>query len=123
MNKPVLTTLVATVVAAAPLVAFAEGWEDDPEFRLWSPPTLEWAAELVPEEDLDDAYMMANEEPPPVEAWCDPTSGVQATPEQCDLFEDELDDWMRDFMGLGPRQMMPRTAPFPKECPSSCRNY
>ena len=122
MHKPVLTTLVASVVAA-PLVAWAEGWEDDPEFRLWSPPTLEWAAELVPEEDLGDDWLMDNETPPPTEPWCDSRSGVQDTPEQCDLFEAELDDWKRDFMGLGPRELMPRTAPFPKECPSSCTNY
>ncbi len=106
----------------APLLAHAEpgwGW-DEIQSREWSDATLEWAVDIHPEYS-STVTVEQQVAPPPREMWCVENSGVDDTPQDCNIYFDLLDAWTVNYLELGLNEPIPpRALEFTPECASAC---
>ncbi len=113
MKTPLILTalLVATTAQAG-----GSDWEWDEEFasRHWRTATLNWASDVHPNHP-SHATIIATMAPTPEEMWCH--GPPSPTPDDLDIWKDLKDEWLRDFLDLGPNDPIPGgLPPFPKEC-------
>lgn len=93
-------------VLAIPAVAFGSTWEQMPQ-NVWLGEELLWA-ENTQTGNLTQSEIEAQFEAPPRAEWCGP-EGLQYTPStaQCDDYDDDLEGWMLDFVGVNDPATLP----------------
>ena len=114
--------IAAAAALAIPAFANTGGWDWDLELtsREWNPASLNWAASIHPT-NPSTQWLEQNEAPPPREMWCETSSGVADLPENCDIFDDLLDDWLHSYLDIPSGDPLPPNLPlFPAECVSAC---
>ena len=110
--------LATAALATAALASENWDWPTELSHRQWRPDTLNWAQVNHP--SSPSTASLQNQTPPPREAWCDPTSVVTDTPNDCAKHDSRLEDWLYDFLDLPPGSDLPGVTAFPAECPSNC---
>ena len=113
-------TLLAALLAF-PASAYIGGWDWDEEFqaREWRTASIAWANQIHPAHP-PGAWLEDNEGPPSREMWCE--HGYDDDPDDCDIFEDLLENWLRDYLNIRPGLPVPQYLfdGYPPECKSAC---
>ena len=113
---PLVAALAATLTSASALA----GWDHEGTLNIWDGDKLQWAQSIHPQ--TPPLVMLLLEEAPPREQWCPGVNHtVDDTPDTCAMHDDEMVEWLRDFLDLEADEALPQMTYMPQECPSACQ--
>ncbi len=116
-----LSTISLALLISLPAHADSDwDWSTELQDRHWRESSLQWASNIHPDSP-SPLVLMSTTSPPAEELWCDYTSAP--TIEDCDIFDDLLDSWVRDYLDIPEQDPVPLslTSSFPRECSSTCQ--